>query len=130
MNGDVLCNLDYRRFFEEHVRRKNKISVSSYKRENRIDFGVIQFDKDHYLADFQEKPVYRFDVSMGVYCIHKSVVEKLPKGEKYGFDDLMLDGIRNKQPIWIHPFEGFWLDIGRPEDYQYAEEHYQEIKKL
>jgi NDP-sugar pyrophosphorylase family protein len=129
MNGDVLCDLDYKKFFKDHVRKGNKVSVSAYSRENKIDFGVLKFDRKHYLTEFREKPVYHFDVSMGVYALNRSVIEKLPEGKKYGFDDLMLDGIRRKDKIWINPFRGFWLDIGRPEDYQYAEDHYGELKK-
>jgi NDP-sugar pyrophosphorylase family protein len=80
------------------------------------------------LTEFHEKPVYHFDVSMGIYCLSRSVVEELPKGQPYGFDRLMLEGIKNKNKIYIHKFDGFWLDIGRTEDYQYADEHFAEIK--
>jgi len=81
------------------------------------------------LTEFHEKPVYHFDVSMGVYCFNRSVIKKLSKNKPYGFDQLMTDGIKNKDKIRIYKFNGFWLDIGRLEDYQYADEHYPEIKK-
>lgn len=129
MNGDILCNLDYRKFFDEHVKRQNQVSVSAFKRVAKIDFGVLKFDENNFLTEFSEKPVYNFDVSMGIYCINRTVIEKLKKGEKYGFDNLMLDGIKNGDKIWINQFDGLWLDIGRPEDYQYADENYLEIKK-
>lgn len=129
MNGDILCNLDYGKFFNEHKKRGNKISVSAFKRVAKIDFGVLKFDNNNLLTEFREKPSYDFDVSMGIYCINRTVIEKLPRGEKYGFDNLMLDGIQNGDQIWINQFSGMWLDIGRPEDYQYADEHYSEIKK-
>ena len=50
------------------------------------------------------------------------------ENQPYGFDRLMIDGIKNKSKIWIYPFKGFWLDIGRPEDYQYADDNYKKIK--
>lgn len=129
MNGDILCNLDYREFFDEHVKRANQVSVSAFKRVAKIDFGVLKFNGNNFLTEFREKPAYDFDVSMGIYCINRAVIEKLDKGEKYGFDNLMLDGIKNGDKIWINQFDGLWLDIGRPEDYQYADENYLEIKK-
>ena len=89
----------------------------------------MKYDENSFLTEFQEKPVYDFDVSMGIYCINRRVIKKLEKGEKYGFDNLMLDGIKNGDKIWIHKFDGLWLDIGRPEDYQYVDENYLEIKK-
>ncbi len=128
MNSDILCNLNFKKFYEEHVKSKNRVSIAICSRESVIDFGVLKYDADHYLTEFHEKPVYHFDVSMGIYCLSRSVVEELPKGQPYGFDRLMLEGIKNKNKIYIHKFDGFWLDIGRTEDYQYADEHFAEIK--
>lgn len=128
MNSDVLCNLNLKKFYEEHVKSKSQVSVAVCSRESVIDFGILKYDADYYLTEFHEKPVYHFDVSMGIYCFNRSVIEKLPKGQPYGFDQLMLDGIKNRDKIRIHKFDGFWLDIGRTEDYQYADEHFAEIK--
>ncbi len=130
MNGDILCDLDYRQFFNNHLQNGASVSVSTCRREHRVDFGVIKYNEDNLLTAFEEKPIYHFDVSMGIYCFHRSVIEKLAKGEKYGFDDLMLDSLKNNEKVWIHPFRGFWLDIGRPEDYEYADTHYREILEV
>jgi NDP-sugar pyrophosphorylase family protein len=127
MNGDILCNLDYRAFFDAHVQAGSRITVSAYCRQVKIDFGVLRYDVDGRLNEFQEKPAYDFDVSMGIYCINRSVIEALPRGTKYGFDNLMIDGLANKQNIDIRPFSGNWLDIGRPEDYEYADENFTEL---
>lgn len=129
MNGDILCDLDYGEFYRHHVGRKNMMTVSAYRRESKIDFGVLEYGPDNVINGFIEKPVYKFDVSMGIYCINRSVIEKLPRGEAYGFDDLMLDGIKNRARYSVKVFNGFWLDIGRPEDYDYCNEHYDEIKE-
>lgn len=127
MNGDILCDLDYGAFFHAHVQAGSRISVSSYRRQVKIDFGVLRYDQAGHLSEFQEKPTFDFDVSMGIYCINRSVIEALPRGVAYGFDNLMIDGIANKHKIDIRPFSGFWLDIGRPDDYQYADENFTEL---
>jgi NDP-sugar pyrophosphorylase family protein len=127
MNGDILCDLNYRAFFDIHVQANSLISVSVYRRQLKIDFGVLRYDENGNLNEYQEKPIYDFDVSMGIYCMNRSVIEALPRGVKYGFDNLMVDGIANKQRIHIRPFSGYWLDIGRPDDYQYANEHFKEL---
>ncbi len=124
MNGDILCDLDYKAFFDAHVNAHSNISVSAFRREVKIDFGVLHYDDEGRLTEFQEKPEYQFDVSMGIYCINRTVIEALPRGKKYGFDNLMLDGIANQQRIDIRPFNGFWLDIGRPDDYEYADKNF------
>ncbi|MFT4059635.1 MAG: sugar phosphate nucleotidyltransferase [Legionella sp.] len=127
MNGDILCDLDYGAFFDRHVRQNNQITVSSFRRQVNIDFGVLKYDYSSSLTSFEEKPSYDFDVSMGIYCINRSVIRALPANSPYGFDNLMLDGLKNGQHIEIVPFSGYWLDIGRPDDYQYADEHFHDL---
>jgi NDP-sugar pyrophosphorylase family protein len=129
MNGDILCNLDYRSFFMNHVNSASQVSVSSYRREVKIDFGVLQVHSHGLLNGFKEKPVFTFDVSMGIYCINRAVIAALPRGVKYGFDNLMLDRLANKQPVHTLPFSGYWLDIGRPDDYEYANNNFDELSK-
>lgn len=129
MNGDILCDLDYRDFFDFHVANASDVTVSSYKRDTKIDFGVLRYDAFDNIYEFIEKPVHHYDVSMGIYGVRRSLIEGLDKGEAYGFDNLMLDGIARGQRLLARPFSGFWLDIGRPDDYDYANEHYDEIKK-
>lgn len=124
MNGDILCDLNYRDFFEKHVESNSKVSVSAYRRQVKIDFGVLRYDEANQLTAFEEKPSYNFDVSMGIYCLNKSVVSALQAGKPYGFDHLMMDGLASKHPATIRPFTGYWLDIGRPDDYQYADDNF------
>lgn len=127
MNGDILCNLDYGAFFDRHVQQHNNITVSSFSRQVKVDFGVLKYDHLGSLTSFEEKPSYDFDVSMGIYCINRSVIQALPANNAYGFDNLMLDGLKNNQRIDIVPFSGYWLDIGRPDDYQYADDNFQDL---
>jgi NDP-mannose synthase len=129
MNGDVLCDLNYRTFFEEHVRSGSRVSVSAYKRQVKIDFGVLRYDEAGTLTAFEEKPTYDFDVSMGIYCINRAVIADLPRGKPYGFDHLMLDGLKSGRPAAIRPFSGYWLDIGRPDDYQLADENFEDLSR-
>lgn len=127
MNGDILCDLNYRTFFESHIENSSLVSVAAFNREVKIDFGVLRYDEAGYLSAFQEKPSYNFSVSMGIYCINRKVIERLSRGNPYGFDTLMLDAISSQQSVKIEPFEGYWLDIGRPDDYEYADSHFDQL---
>jgi NDP-mannose synthase len=129
MNGDILCDLDYRAFVEMHIRKGSHISVSAFRRQVKIDFGVLKYDSLGRLTAFQEKPSYDFDVSMGIYCINRTVIDALQRGKPYGFDNLMIDGLARGREIIIEPFSGYWLDIGRPDDYQQADENFSMISE-
>ena len=129
MNGDLLCDLDYRAFLDHHIRSGNQITVSTYKRSVNSDFGVLKIDGKGGVVGFEEKPVFHFDVSMGVYCISRQVIGQLERGVPYGFDNLMIDGIRNGLRLEALPFNGYWLDIGRPEDYDLANQEFARLKE-
>ncbi len=129
MNGDILTDLDYSKFFKWHVDNKNDISVTTFKRESIIDFGVLKYNENQEIFEFIEKPKYYFDVSMGIYALNKKVIDALPKNKAYGFDQLMIDGIKKKYKIKGYPHDSYWLDIGRNDDYQVANEDYIKNKK-
>ncbi|MFM7471886.1 MAG: sugar phosphate nucleotidyltransferase [Nodosilinea sp.] len=130
MNGDILCDLNYQEFYQDHLNSGSEVTVSTFKREAKIDFGVLEYNENRAINKFIEKPTYYFDVSMGIYCLSKAAIDRLPKGKPYGFDDLMKDGIRDSRRIVARPFAGYWLDIGRPEDYETANTNYGELKAL
>ena len=129
MNGDILCDIDYGEFFNSHLKSGADISVSSYKREVNIDFGVLNCDEAGHLTEFQEKPTFDFKVSMGIYAMKRSALNHISPGMKYGFDELMIEGISSGKHIRLAQFDGFWLDIGRPDDYAYADENFDELSK-
>ena len=120
MNGDVLTDLDFGQFYDEHVRSGNIFTVSAFTRDQKVDYGVLEIGADNKLTDFIEKPTNRYNVSMGVYMASKKVLEYIPENQFYGFDHLMLDLIKDQHPATVKIHSGYWLDIGRPDDYEKA----------
>lgn len=130
MNGDILTDLDYGKFFDEHVESGAIFTVSSYVREHVNLYGVLEVDENKKLVDFHEKPTSRFEVSMGIYMLNKNVMEFIPHNESYGFDVLMLDLIKAGKNATVKQFTGYWLDIGRPDDYMQAIDEFESKKDL
>jgi NDP-sugar pyrophosphorylase family protein len=131
MNGDLLTDLDFSKLFQYHLQDSSLLTVATYSRAAKIDFGVIEIDPANNTASgFREKPEYRFDVSMGVYAMNKKILNFVPDNEPFGFDHLMLKLLETRQRIAVFPYDGYWLDIGRPEDYEKANEDIQKIEGL
>ncbi|MDD3876064.1 MAG: sugar phosphate nucleotidyltransferase [Bacteroidales bacterium] len=120
MNGDVLTDINYSDFFEHHVKAQNNFTIASFKRHDRIDYGVLNKDNSNRLIKFDEKPSFEFLVSMGIYMVNKDIVNLIPRDTFYGFDHLMNQMINKKTYPFIYEYNGFWLDIGRPDDYNKA----------
>jgi NDP-sugar pyrophosphorylase family protein len=105
---------------DSHISSSNIFTISSYKREQRSDYGVLEVGKQKKLVGFKEKPVVEYDVSMGIYVASKRILDYIPYNQSYGFDQLMLDLIDNNNPPQVIRHDGYWLDIGRPDDYAKA----------
>jgi NDP-sugar pyrophosphorylase family protein len=119
MNGDVLTDLDYAAVMRAHRESGAPLTVSTYQREVRIDFGVLSTVGGK-VVRFTEKPTIDYRVSMGVYGVSKPTLKRYTVGQPLGFDDLILDLLDRGEPPEEFGFDGFWLDIGRPDDYDRA----------
>ena len=128
MNGDILTDLDFASFHDAHVAVGGLFTISAHCRQQSIDYGVLQIDDHQRLIGFCEKPVAVHNVSMGIYMVSRKALDVIPGGRAYGFDHLMLDLIASKREIVVRPFDGYWLDIGRPDDYAQAIEEFETMK--
>ena len=120
-------NEEYKKFYEEHVKNKALFSISSKKRQQPIDYGVLESNKNGYLKSFIEKPKKEYLVSMGIYMANKNIKNYIPNSF-FGFDHLMLDLLSKNEPVKLYEFEGYWLDIGKPDDYMKAIEDFEIFK--
>jgi NDP-sugar pyrophosphorylase family protein len=120
MNGDVLTDLDYRKFFKDHLASGATLTIATHRREVNIDFGVLEVGATNRLSGFQEKPTYKFDVSMGVYAFSRKVLDYVPANQPFGFDNLVLTLLEKGEHVQTCPHTGYWLDLGRPDDYDRA----------
>tara|TARA_B100000212_G_scaffold119733_1_gene89530 strand:+ start:20184 stop:20894 length:711 start_codon:yes stop_codon:yes gene_type:complete len=129
MNGDILTNLNFKDFYSRHINDKELYTISSHRRIQQIDYGVLNYSSDNYLEGFEEKPMNSFNVSMGIYMLNKKIIELIPNGF-FGFDSLMHKLIKSKIKVKVREFEGYWLDIGRPDDYMKAIEDFDSMKNI
>jgi NDP-mannose synthase len=119
MNGDVLTDLDYSDLMRRHRESGAPLTIATYQREVRIDYGVLT-TQDGQVVEFTEKPAIGYRVSMGVYACSKRALNRYTPGLPFGFDELVLDMLAHGTPPREYPFRGYWFDIGRPEDYDRA----------
>jgi len=95
--------------------------IATYRREVRIDFGVIESDsQSNLLTGYVEKPSFDYRVSMGIYCFDAKVLDGLQPDTYCDFPDLIKRLLAAGQRVASYPFDGYWLDMGRPDDYATA----------
>lgn len=128
MNGDVLTTLDYRGFVDAHKRSGNALTVATHQRIVRTEYGVLHTDGMHgetaRVFGYEEKPELTYTVSMGVYAIEPRALDHVPRGDSFDIPDLVLALLDAGDPVGSYEFDGYWLDIGRHDDYEQALQDY------
>jgi NDP-mannose synthase len=129
MNGDVLTDLDYADLLNQHTVSGAGLTVAIAERTHKVEFGVLDVEASQIIG-FREKPSLRYQVSMGVYGMSRRTLAPYPAGRPFGFDELVLDLLARRDNPSTYPFTGFWLDIGRPEDYDEANRSFEQLRPI
>ena len=124
MNGDILTNLNYQALLEHHQEHRSALTVAMHRKEVKIDLGVIETGDSDQITSYREKPLYIFQVSMGVYVYEPHVLKYIPKGKYMDFPDLVRILLEKGEKVTGFCSHDYWLDIGRREDYELAQQDY------
>jgi len=128
MNSDDLTDIDYKKLYDYHIENNGIITIATYSKKHSVDLGVLEFDQSNRLKNYIEKPQYVFNVSMGIYVFNKRAIDFIPKNEYYDFPELINRLLNKSEKVICYEHKGFWLDIGRPEDYEIAIEEFETLK--
>jgi len=128
MNGDVLTDLNFAEFHDTHLKSNHSFTISSMRRQHKIDYGVLDTNHRGALTGFREKPIVDYEVSMGVYMVGREAIMHIPEKMPFGFDNLMLKLLELGGNVDVRAFDGYWLDIGRPDDYARAIDEFESMR--
>ena len=127
LNGDVLTTLDYSDLVNYHKRNGAIATIALKKRDVKSDFGVVEIDDGNSIVEYTEKPKIDYLVSMGVYVFDPKVLEYIRENEYLDFPDIIKKLISNGETVKGYIYDGYWLDIGRPDDYERANREANEL---
>lgn len=130
MNGDLLTNINYREVWNYHKQRNALATIATYKRDVKIDLGVIEIDDNNWATNYIEKPTYHYAVSMGIYIFEPAIMQYIPNNQRFDLPDLILRLFDEGEQVNCYRFDGYWLDIGRHDDYEAAIQEFQSHRSL
>jgi NDP-sugar pyrophosphorylase family protein len=127
-NSDILTNLDYEKFFIDFINQDVDFSVLTIPYEVSIPYAVLETDNNE-IINFKEKPTYTYYSNGGIYLMKRSVLKYLPQ-DNIHFDatDLMECLIKENKKVFSYPLTGYWLDIGKHEDFEKAQRDIKHLK--
>lgn len=119
-NGDVLTTLDLSDLIKFHKAHGGIATIAMHHRQVKIDLGVIECNGSQEIIGYKEKPTIDYMVSMGIYIFEPEVLNYISKGQYLDFPDLVQILIKDGQRVIGYKFEGYWQDLGNPDDYKQA----------
>ncbi len=125
MNGDILTLIDFSKFYDFGIKKNSSLTIAVKKEITPFAFGNIYFDGD-YVTGIEEKPNFITYILAGIYFMKPDIFSHIPYNEYYDMDKLILKLLKKNIPIAKYNLLEYWLDIGRPDDYEEAKKVYQE----
>lgn len=127
MNSDLLTNIDFEDFFFFFQENEADLIVACIPYEVKVPYAVMETD-GIFIKGFCEKPTYTHYSNAGIYLLKKSIIDFVPKDTFFNATDLIEKLIKEGKKVLAYPLLGYWLDIGKPEDYKKAQFDINKVK--
>lgn len=127
MNSDLLTNINYEDFYVSYLEKQSEMIVATVPYQVNIPYGVIETEKSKVMS-LKEKPTYTYYSNAGIYIINKKCLREIPQKSFYNATDLINKLLEEKREVTNFPIIGYWLDIGKPKDFEKAQEDAKHIQ--
>ena len=127
MNSDLLTDINYEDLYNLHISTNGEMTLATVPYEVNIPYGVVETNKNKVLA-LKEKPTYTYYSNAGIYIIKRECISEIPQKIFYNATDLVHKLIDEKRIVTNFPIRNYWLDIGKPHDFEKAQQDIKHIK--
>lgn len=121
MNSDLFTDVDFEDLYLNTLNADAEIGISSIPYTVNIPYAIFERD-DNRVLSFKEKPNNTHYANAGIYILKKELIERIPQNEFYNITDLIQNVLDNGGKVIQNPIFGYWIDIGKHEDYNKAKE--------
>lgn len=128
MNSDLLTNIDFKDFYKTYKDANADMAVAATTYHVDVPYAVLEADDKNKVVSLKEKPKYTYYSNAGIYILKKKLLKIIPEGQFYDITDLMERILEMNLKMMTYPINGYWLDIGKHEDFEKAQEDVKHIK--
>ena len=126
-NSDILTDLDYEKFFTHFEENEADLSIVSIPYQVNVPYAVLEVEEG-IVQSFKEKPSYTYYSNGGIYLVKKNALKLIPQSTFFNATDLMEKMIEKGMKVVSYPLRGYWLDVGKPDDFKKANEDIEYLK--
>ena len=122
MNGDSICNVDFKNFFDFHIDRKATLSMVLTRSPDTLDYGNVALDESHRIISFEEKIDNNKEslINAGVYMMQKEIFTSMSDEIVFSMEYDLFPKLINDYKCYGYIIENELIDIGTPERYKKA----------
>ena len=128
MNSDLLTNIDYSDFFKFYKDSNADMAVAATSYHVDVPYAVLEVYENNCVKSLKEKPRYTYYSNAGIYILRKDILKMIPENQFFDITDLMDRILEMNLKLVTYPINGYWLDIGKHEDFKKAQEDIKHIK--
>jgi dTDP-glucose pyrophosphorylase len=126
MNGDLLTNVNFEHLLNFHLLSEASATMCVRDYELQVPYGVVHSDGAT-IQGIEEKPIHRYYVNAGIYVLSPEVLKQIPNGQYFDMPQLFQKLIQTGCKTCSFPVREYWMDIGKPADFEQANEEYAEV---
>ncbi|MBE8722048.1 nucleotidyltransferase family protein [Sphingobacterium pedocola] len=128
MNSDLLTNIDFADFYRTFKETNADMAVAATSYHVDVPYAVLEINEQNTVKSLKEKPRYTYYSNAGIYFIKKDLLKMIPEDQFFDITDLMDRILEMNLKLITYPINGYWLDIGKHEDFKKAQEDIKHIK--
>jgi dTDP-glucose pyrophosphorylase len=122
MNSDLLTNIDFSAFYDKFIQEDADMAIASTSYHVDVPYAVMEVDGNYEVRSLKEKPRYTYYSNAGIYLLKKELIGLIPGDEFYNVTDLIERLLELDKKVISFPIMGYWLDIGKHDDFKKAQE--------
>ena len=125
INGDLLTTINFEKFFAFFVEEDADMAVATIPYRINLPYGIIELDDQHVISSIKEKPTFTYHINCGIYFVRKELLQLVPANKRFDAIELIETAMRAGKKVSSFPVMEYWIDIGKMDDYQKAQEDVQ-----
>jgi dTDP-glucose pyrophosphorylase len=129
MNSDLFTNIDFEDFYHHFLENNADMSAAAIPYSVNVPYGIFELEGRN-IQGVKEKPTFNYYANAGIYLIKKSLLDLIPDGAYFNATDFMGLLVSQGKKVIRYPLIGYWIDIGKPADYQKAQDFVKHISQI
>ena len=121
MNSDLFTNINFEEFYLFFKNSDADMLAAAVPYTISIPYGIFDTEGDM-IKGIKEKPSYNYYSNAGIYLIKTKMLELIPENTFFNATDFMELLINKGYKVTRFPLTGYWIDIGKHEDYNKVKE--------